>query len=136
MEQAKFSFKTFRIIDAELHFARVTGNLNLQFYPEGLFDAASHQYQMHLSFRALNDNPNEEVVVQLESVALFQMEESVKSVDDIPNYFYANSIAIVYPYLRAFVSTLTLQSNAKPMVLPTMNLSSLEGDLRKNTRTK
>ena len=91
---------------------------------------------MHLSFRALNDNPNEEVVVQLESVALFQMEESVKSVDDIPNYFYANSIAIVYPYLRAFVSTLTLQSNAKPMVLPTMNLSSLESDLRKNTRTK
>ena len=136
MEQAKFSFKTFRIIDAELHFAKVTGNLNLQFYPEGLFDADTHQYHMHLSFRAINDNPNEEVVVQLESVALFQMEESVKSVDDIPNYFYANSIAIVYPYLRAFVSTLTLQSNAKPMVLPTMNLSSLEGNLRKNTRTK
>lgn len=136
MEQAKFSFKTFRIIDAELHFARVTGNLNLQFYPEGLFDAESHQYHMHLSFRAINDNSNEEVVVQLESVALFQMEDSVKSVDDIPDYFYANSIAIIYPYLRAFVSTLTLQSNAKPMVLPTMNLSSLEGDLRKNTRTK
>ena len=136
MEQAKFSFKTFRILDAELHFTRVSGSLNLQFYPEGLYDTESHEYHLHLSFRAINDNPNEEVVVQLESIAVFQMEEQVSSVYEIPDYFYANSIAIIYPYLRAFVSTLTLQSNAKPMVLPTMNLSSLEGDLRKNTRTK
>lgn len=136
MEQAKFSFKTFRILDAELHFAKVTGNLNLQFYPEGLFDADTHQYHLHLSFRAINDNAEEDVIVQLESIALFQMEDTVTKVEEIPNYFYANSIAIVFPYLRAFVSTLTLQSNAKPMVLPTMNLSSLEEELRRNTQTK
>ena len=55
MEQAKFSFKGFRILDAELHFAKVSGNLNLQFYPEGLFDADTHQYHLHLSFRAINE---------------------------------------------------------------------------------
>jgi len=136
MEQAKFSFKAFRILDAELHFAKVSGNLNLQFYPEGVFDADKHQYHLHLSFRAINDNSEDEVVVQLESIALFQMEDMVTKVEEIPNYFYANSIAIVFPYLRAFVSTLTLQSNAKPMVLPTMNLSSLEEELRRNTQTK
>lgn len=136
MEQAKFSFKAFRILDAELHFAKVTGNLNLQFYPEGLFDSDTHQYHLHLSFRAINDNSDEDVVVQLESIALFQMEDTVTKVEEIPSYFYSNSIAIVFPYLRAFVSTLTLQSNAKPMVLPTMNLSSLEEELRRNTQTK
>jgi len=136
MDQAKFSFKAFRILDAELHFAKVSGNLNLQFYPEGVFDADKHQYHLHLSFRAINDNSEDEVVVQLESIALFQMEDMVTKVEEIPNYFYANSIAIVFPYLRAFVSTLTLQSNAKPMVLPTMNLSSLEEELRRNTQTK
>ena len=136
MEQARFSFKSFRILDSELHFAKVTGNLNLQFYPEGLFDADNHQYHLHLSFRAINDNSDEEVVVQLESIALFQMEDTVTTVEEIPNYFYPNSIAIVFPYLRAFVSTLTLQSNAKPLVLPTMNLSSLEEELRRNTQTK
>lgn len=136
MEPAKFSFKGFRIVDAELHFDKVAGNLNLQFYPEGVFDAESHEYHLHLAFRAINDNPGEEVVVQLECLALFQMENGVNAVDAIPPFFYANSIAIVYPYLRAFVSTLTLQANARPMVLPTMNLSSLEGDLRKNTRLK
>ena len=136
MEKAKFSFKAFRVLDAELHFSKVSDNLNLQFYPEGLFDADKHQYHLHLSFRAINDNAEEEVVVQLESISLFQMEDTVTNVKEIPNYFYANSIAIVFPYLRAFVSTMTLQSNAKPMVLPTMNLSSLEEELRRNTQTK
>jgi preprotein translocase subunit SecB len=136
MEQAKFSFKAFRILDAELHFAKVSSNLNLQFSPEGLFDAEKHQYHLHLLFRAINENSNEEVVVQLESISLFQMEDTVTKVEEIPNYFYANSIAIIFPYLRAFVSTMTLQSNAKPMVLPTMNLSLLEEELRRNTQTR
>jgi len=136
MEQAKFSFKGFRILDAELHFAKVAGNLNLQFYPEGLFDADTHQYHLHLSFRAINDNSDNDVIVQIESMAFFQMEDTVTKVEEIPTYFYANSIAIVFPYLRAFVSTLTLQSNAKPIVLPTMNLSSLEAELRRNTQTR
>ena len=136
MEQAKFSFKGFRVVDAELHFAKVTDNLNLQFYPEGLFDSDNHQYHLHLSFRAINDNSEKDVIVQLESMALFQMEDTVTKLEEIPTYFFANSIAIVFPYLRAFVSTLTLQSNAKPMVLPTMNLSSLEAELRRNTQTK
>lgn len=136
MEQAKFSFKGFRILDAEMHFAKVTGNLKLQFYPEGLFDAETHQYHLHLSFRAINNNSEEDVIVQIESISFFQMEDTVTRVEEIPTYFYANSIAIVFPYLRAFVSTLTLQSNAKPMVLPTMNLSSLEAELCRNTQTR
>ena len=136
MEQAKFSFKGFRVVDAELHFAKVTDNLNLQFYPEGVFDADNHQYHLHLSFRAINDNSEKDVIVQLESIAFFQFEDAVTKLEEIPSYFYANSIAIIFPYIRAFVSTLTLQSNAKPMVLPTMNLSSLEAELRRNTQTR
>ncbi|EXZ22215.1 pretranslocase subunit SecB family protein, partial [Bacteroides fragilis str. S13 L11] len=55
---------------------------------------------------------------------------------EIPNFFYPNSIAILFPYVRAFVSTLTLQANIKPILLPTLNLSSLQDTLRENTTTK
>lgn len=53
---------------------------------------------------------------------------------DIPDFFYANSIAIIFPYIRAFVSTLTLQANIPPIVLPTLNLSQLRTILRDNTQ--
>ncbi|CAM4366664.1 hypothetical protein AQBE111736_13510 [Aquirufa beregesia] len=42
-------------------------------------------------------------------------------------------MAILFPYLRAFISLVTLQINIPPLILPTLNLSSLEADLRKNT---
>lgn len=51
----------------------------------------------------------------------------------MPSYFYRNSIAIVFPYIRAFISTVTLQANIPPIILPTMNLTSLEIPLKQNT---
>ena len=53
--------------------------------------------------------------------------------NDIPGFFYPNSIAILFPYIRAFVSTLTLQANVTPIVLPTLNLTNLQEKLKKNT---
>lgn len=53
--------------------------------------------------------------------------------DEIPAFFYKNSIAIAFPYLRSFISTLTLQANIKPIILPLMNLSELEKPLKDNT---
>ena len=55
------------------------------------------------------------------------------SIEDIPEYFYPNSIAIIFPYIRAFVSTLSLQANVKPIVLPTINLIGLTNELKENT---
>ena len=65
-------------------------------------------------------------------VAWFEFQD-VERIEDIPDYFYANSIAILFPYVRAFVSTLTLQANVPPMVLPTLNLFPLQKILQENT---
>ena len=50
------------------------------------------------------------------------------------NIFYKNSLAIIFPYIRAFISTLTLQSNAGLIILPTLNLTHLEKPFRENTK--
>ena len=53
--------------------------------------------------------------------------------NSIPSFFYKNAIAIMFPYVRAFISTLTLQANTKLLNLGLMNLSSLEKPLIENT---
>ncbi len=73
--------------------------------------------------------------MQSSCVSQFQFAESLK-LEDIPPYFYVNSIAIIFPYVRAFISTVTLQSNIPPIVLPTMNLTELAVPLKKNTKLK
>jgi len=53
--------------------------------------------------------------------------------EDIPDFFYKNSIAILFPYLRAYLSLVTTQANVPGIILPTYNLSGLEEELRSNT---
>jgi preprotein translocase subunit SecB len=60
----------------------------------------------------------------------------ISTFEEIPSFFYRNAIAILFPYLRSFVSIVTTQANNPGVILPTLNLSSLEGDLRNATSIK
>lgn len=42
-----------------------------------------------------------------------------------PERFKANAIAIMYPYIRAIVSTYTASANVTPLILPAINVNKL-----------
>lgn len=48
--------------------------------------------------------------------------------------FEKNAVAILFPYLRALVSTYTANANVAPVILPTMNINSYLETKYKNTR--
>ena len=136
MEKAMFSLDSFNFskvmldLDPEPKTLKI-GNL----VPFGVFDAKLKEYLLTILFTA-KDSENDRDVISLKSVSVFKFSDSVRGINDIPHFFYANSIAIMYPYIRAFVSSLTLQANYRPIILPTMNLSSLKDVLMKNTSEK
>ena len=74
-------------------------------------------------------------IISVGSVARFSF-SSLMKFEDIPDYFYSNSVAILFPYMRAFVSTVSLQSNIPPLILPTLNLTKLGETLKKNSIQK
>ena len=41
------------------------------------------------------------------------------------NLFYSNALSILYPYVRAIVSTYTAGANIKPVILPTINIKKM-----------
>lgn len=135
MENAKFSFVNHVFTDFEIHTQNATDELSLQLHPEGVFDVEDRTFSLMLDFRILSaKQAPENLFVAVRCLAKFSFEDSVTELKSVPDYFYSNSIAIVFPYLRAFVSTLTIQSNTRPIVLPTMNLTTLGEDLKKNTK--
>lgn len=136
MEKAVFSLESFKFskvildLDSEPKALKI-GTLE----PTGVFDSKSRSFWLTIFFSAKNsENDNE--AISLKCVSVFKFSEAISSFKDIPQFFYANSIAIMYPYIRAFVSSLTLQANYKPIILPTMNLSSLKDVLFENTSEK
>ena len=139
MEQAAFSLKGYKFDKVELNFDDIeTGDFKLDIEPLGVFVEKDKSFVLTFVFKAIavNDKSmDEKPVVKIRCVAVFDF-KNVNCFKDIPQYFYSNSIAILFPYIRAFVSTVTLQANIPPMIIPTMNLSSLKAELEKNTKVQ
>ena len=132
MEMAQFKLDSFIFNQAELDFSkRKSGELALMFTPMGKFSLSSKNYELNLLFMAKDSDGDN--VISVNCLAFFSF-QNVTALKDIPDFFYANCIAILFPYIRAFVSTLTLQANIPPIVLPTLNLSQLRSVLKENTQ--
>lgn len=137
MEKASFSIERYYFDKVLIDLQHYTSDkLFVDFKPSGVFNAENSTYQLTFDFSALTSNENGVLpFVNIRCNGIFKF-ENVTSVDEIPSFFYRNSIAILFPYLRAYVSIITNQANTPPVVLPTMNLASLEKPLKENTTIK
>lgn len=51
---------------------------------------------------------------------------------EAPEKFVKNAIAILYPYIRAIVSTYTASANVNPLILPAINVNKLIENNKEN----
>ena len=59
--------------------------------------------------------------------------ENKEGLENLGKFFYINAPALLFPYIRAYISTLTNLSGFEPINLPTLNMTRLGDDLKKNT---
>lgn len=132
MEKASFRLESYRFVKAEIDFNIPKGTeLSILFSPKGIFHSDSKLYE--LDFDVVVKCPEvDKDVVKVSCVANFSFDQ-IDTLGQIPDYFYPNSLAIMFPYIRAFVSTISLQANVQPIVLPTINLMGITTELKNNT---
>lgn len=117
------------------NFSNDEDEVDIKFNPSGEYFSDDNRFELTLEFKAYYGEENiDKPYVLVKLRAIFQFSDGVESFDELPEYFYKNSIAILYPYIRSYVSTLTLQAGLNLLVLPTMNVSSL-GELLKERTT-
>lgn len=131
--EVKFQFANFLI--KESHFVLNNAgeyDFALAFDPSGVVLPSLGQFHLHLGFTAKDANGL--VDINVVAIAIFQYE----GIDNIADsqYFVVNAPAIAFPYLRAYISTLTTQSGIPPIILPTLNLSGLADILRQSIRVE
>ncbi|MCZ8297729.1 protein-export chaperone SecB [Flavobacterium sp.] len=133
MNKASFSIESYKFDKVMIDLSnQKTNDIFIDFKPEGVFNGNDGTFELTFNFLALDSQETIVPFVEIRCVGLFKF-ENVNSLEEIPSFFYKNSIAILFPFLRAFVSIVTVQANIKPIMLPTMNLGSLEEPLRENT---
>jgi len=95
---------------------------NVSFDVHGTLDVRKKILTVNLEFLDVSDDKKERIFLELSGE--FEFKDTI-SIEMIPDYFWANSLGILYPYLRSFVSLVTMNSSENTVILPLLNLSSL-----------
>ena len=136
MQKAAFSIINYQFnkvnIDLSNH---VSKDISLMFETRGEYSEITSEYELNFKVVAFNKEKETTPFVEVQCIGIFKF-EGVAKFSEIPDFFYRNSIAILFPYVRSYISIVTNQANVPGIILPTLNLSSLEGELRKNTTLK
>lgn len=117
--QSKFQFTGYRVINSSLSINEKSLSDKLQFNitPNGEFKDGNN-FELTLSV-VINDNsPNLKISLVLKGY--FHYETSDKQ--QLIGFLGCNAPAIMYPYIRSYISCLTGLSGIKPIIMPTLNL--------------
>jgi preprotein translocase subunit SecB len=133
MENSKFQFKGFNIIRSliEKKEARPAQKMSLSFNPRGLINRKNSTFQLNLGVKIGDED--KVINIEIEAVAVFYFDSQI-DIQTLDKLFYVNAPALLFPYIRAYITTLTTLSGFEPVTLPTLNMTELGSDLKKNTK--
>lgn len=133
MGEAAFRFLGYKFTRIAFDFSNASPEeeMTVDISTTGTYMPKQRMYELKFVFTATSTQRDEKLI-KIECLSKFVFVDEL-SFDEIPSYFYPNSIAIVFPYVRAFISSVSIQAGIPPIVLPTYNLSVLQEDLKKNT---
>lgn len=121
---AKFRFKRYKILSSNIEIKdddNLDGKLNVVLEQTGTEDVGMNTYQHTLVVKI--SNKDRSIVADVKITGWFEFDSEI---DDKTKFIFFNSSApaILFPYLRAYITTLTGLSGINPIILPTLNLSN------------
>ena len=93
---------------------------------------ASYDYRISNETKTEFDADNETPFIDTTLKSRFRFKDNI-TLADMPEYFYSNSVAMVYPFLRAYINIVTMHANDKQLMLPVLNFVPIGKDLLENT---
>jgi preprotein translocase subunit SecB len=132
MESSKFQFKGFFVNRSliEQSGKEVSQDISISFDPKGIVNKEEQTYQLQLGAKI--EDESKSLKIEIDAVANFIFDTKIDE-NTLKSMFFINAPALLFPYLRAYISSLTALSGLKPITLPTLNLTGLGKELEKNT---
>jgi preprotein translocase subunit SecB len=129
MEKAQFQFKGFKIKKSLIDINKDNNlDLSIKFRPSGVLNKKDSIFILTLDV-VIKDSEKLNIEISSESFFNFSNIEEER----LSKFIYINAPSIMFPYLRAYISSLTALSGISPITLPTLNLSGLRDELKSNT---
>ena len=132
-KKANFQFVGFQVIKSLIEkkgFDKVGKDMQVGFNPRGERDSKKNIFNLYLGVQI--SNKEKSFIVDIDIVGFFKYSNEDNEAI-IKNYFYINAPAILFPYIRAYISSLTALSGFETITLPTINFTFLGDTLKEHT---
>lgn len=130
--KSSFRFIDFLINKSVFSYKTAYQDVDVNIIPSGKLFTKNKTFELTLDVRVTEKDSHEEELVRILCSAIFEFDETVKDKESISSYFLINAPAIAFPYVRSYISSLTVQSGKQALLLPTFNLSPLADSLKEN----
>ena len=122
-KEAQFRFVNYRITKSAIQIdPEREPNDELEVNFEQTIGVHETENKMRLLLKTTISDKDSVLSIAVEAEGFFEfdteLDEKMKE-----NFFNTNAPAILFPYIRAYISTLSTLSGLKPIILPTLNLS-------------
>ncbi len=91
--------------------------------------------KFHLKLNVHVSDEDRGLSVEVDACADYLIDGDVED-PKFSNFLYLNAPAILFPYIRAYISALTALSGIPPVTLPPVNISGMKEVLQKKTLIK
>ncbi len=120
---AKFRFVEYKIINSSIDITKIDdrkSKLSVEINQKGGEIPETNLFKLEIETKITNNL--ETLTINVVTVGLFEFNPSLENKD---SFFKLNGPAILFPYIRAYISTLTALSGIPPIILPTLNIASM-----------
>lgn len=128
-QESSFRFEGYKIVKSYIEIPEEGDSnkrLNINISPSG-----KRENDTFLLMLNVNIQDKEGLLkVEVDIIATFKFSNIQE--DKLGGYFLGNAPAIVFPYVRAYISALSSLSGIKTIILPTLNMTSLAKELSEN----
>lgn len=123
-KEAQFRFVNYQILESEIKFSPETQpnqKLNVTF--NRTVGVSESDCKMRLELETTIENADRSVYIHIKTYGYFEFESHIS--EELKEIFFnTNAPAILFPYVRAYISALTALSGVEPIILPTLNLAN------------
>ncbi|AII53814.1 protein-export chaperone SecB [Hymenobacter sp. APR13] len=98
---------------------------------EGIVNEATRTFQLHLRVRVSDEQESFEA--RIHQVGNFVFDRDIEE-KVLTNFFVINAPAMLFPFVRSYIASLTALSGYETILLPALNLQSLGESLRDNIK--
>lgn len=129
-QQARFQFVKYLIDQCSVNFTgkKLSKEMEFAINPEGIFNKEEKTFELILNLVINDKEHNLDLSIRIHGYFTYDG----SNMDEVRSFIGINSPAILFPYIRAYVSNITALGGMPPVIMPTLNLKGVGEQLAKD----